>query len=209
MDSKIDRHAGVNVSIGSTFEGDTVAGQMPNGDWLLVAPSNKFKPFEWGCRWKLVGAAYDGGMNTDKLVAAGSPAAIYCRTGLDKAYDLPSKDDLNMLAMFHRQHTLWDADIEWEWAWSSTEGGSSRAWVQRLSDGYQGVSNKKESYWVLPVRRVSPVQVALKEAAKLREQRDELLEALELMIDTHDEGGWPTASITIARAAIAKVKECV
>ena len=34
----------------------------------------------------------------------------------------------------------------------------------------------------------------------------ELLEALELMIDTHDEGGWPTASITIARAVITKAK---
>lgn len=34
----------------------------------------------------------------------------------------------------------------------------------------------------------------------------ELLEALELMVDTHGEGGWPTASITIARAAIAKAR---
>ena len=34
----------------------------------------------------------------------------------------------------------------------------------------------------------------------------DLLEALELMVTTHDEGGWPTATITIARAAIAKAK---
>ena len=42
--------------------------------------------------------------------------------------------------------------------------------------------------------------------AKLIAAAPELLEALELMIDTHDEGGWPTASIAIARAAIAKAK---
>ena len=44
------------------------------------------------------------------------------------------------------------------------------------------------------------------EDARLIAAAPELLEALELMIDTHDEGGWPTASITIARAAIAKAK---
>lgn len=41
--------------------------------------------------------------------------------------------------------------------------------------------------------------------ARLIAAAPDLLDALELMIDTHDEGGWPTASITIARAAIAKV----
>lgn len=40
--------------------------------------------------------------------------------------------------------------------------------------------------------------------ARLIASAPELFDALELMIDTHDEGGWPTASITIARAAIAK-----
>lgn len=32
----------------------------------------------------------------------------------------------------------------------------------------------------------------------------ELFEALNLMVTTHDEGGWPTATIMIARAALAK-----
>lgn len=31
----------------------------------------------------------------------------------------------------------------------------------------------------------------------------QLVEALNLMVTTHDEGGWPTATITIARAALA------
>lgn len=34
-----------------------------------------------------------------------------------------------------------------------------------------------------------------------------LREALELMVTTHDEGGWPTATITIARAALAAQQE--
>ena len=30
-----------------------------------------------------------------------------------------------------------------------------------------------------------------------------LVEAMELMVTTHDEGGWPTAAVEIARAALA------
>ena len=34
----------------------------------------------------------------------------------------------------------------------------------------------------------------------------ELLEVLELMVNTYEEGGWPSATIVIAKAAIAKAK---
>jgi hypothetical protein len=34
----------------------------------------------------------------------------------------------------------------------------------------------------------------------------ELLEALELLVDTYEDGGWPSAAIVIAKAAIAKAK---
>ena len=34
----------------------------------------------------------------------------------------------------------------------------------------------------------------------------DLLEALELMVDTYDDGGWPSSTLVIARAAIAKAK---
>jgi len=34
----------------------------------------------------------------------------------------------------------------------------------------------------------------------------ELLEALELVVSTHETGGWPSAAIVVARAAIAKAK---
>ena len=33
-----------------------------------------------------------------------------------------------------------------------------------------------------------------------------LLEALELMVDTYDNGGWPSSTLVIARAAIAKAR---
>jgi hypothetical protein len=34
----------------------------------------------------------------------------------------------------------------------------------------------------------------------------ELLEVLELLVDTYEDGGWPSATIVIAKAAIAKAK---
>ena len=40
--------------------------------------------------------------------------------------------------------------------------------------------------------------------AKLIAAAPELLEALDLMVSTATDGGWPTASIVIARAAIVK-----
>jgi hypothetical protein len=41
---------------------------------------------------------------------------------------------------------------------------------------------------------------------RISHQRDELLEALELLVDTYEDGGWPSATIVIAKAAIAKAK---
>lgn len=37
-------------------------------------------------------------------------------------------------------------------------------------------------------------------------QRDQLLEALELMVSTQTDGGWTTAALVVAQAAIASVK---
>lgn len=39
-----------------------------------------------------------------------------------------------------------------------------------------------------------------------REKHKDLLDALELMVSTHEDGGWPTATIVVAKAAIAKVR---
>ena len=41
---------------------------------------------------------------------------------------------------------------------------------------------------------------------RISHQRDELLEALELLVDTYEDGGWPSAAIVIAKAAIAKAR---
>lgn len=37
---------------------------------------------------------------------------------------------------------------------------------------------------------------------KLEKQVEQLREALQLMVDTHDEGGWPSATVVIARKAL-------
>ena len=42
--------------------------------------------------------------------------------------------------------------------------------------------------------------------ARLIAASPELLEALELMVDTYDNGGWPSSTLVIARAAIDKAK---
>lgn len=41
---------------------------------------------------------------------------------------------------------------------------------------------------------------------QLERQRDRLLEALELMVSTQTDGGWTSAALVIAQAAIASVK---
>lgn len=45
--------------------------------------------------------------------------------------------------------------------------------------------------------------------ARLIAAAPDLLEALELMVDTYDNGGWPSSTLIIARAAIAKARKQV
>lgn len=186
---------------GAVIDGDTVVGQLPDGDWLLVAPNHTFKRLEWGCYGKRIGAGGTGRENTDAMLAAGSPAAAYCRTGLGKAYDLPSFDELGLL---HRQRAALDLG-EFICAWSSTEVSSFLSWYQRHSDGHHYVSTKSSKFWVVPVRRMSPPCATATEAASLREQGDELLAALEMVmrrgrIDDSEE------AMNQVAAAIAKAK---
>lgn len=197
---------------GATFEGDTVVAQLPDGDWLLVAPSHTIKRLEWGCYGERIGANGTGRENTDRLLAAGSPAAVYCRAALGKPYDLPSRGEL---AMLYQQRDLLGLE-GLGWVWSSTEYSSNISWIQRFSDGFQGSGNKNHEYWVVPVRRISPVHFSAGKAASLREQRDELLAVVEMAVQHYDE--WAAGCLADdldearlpwlepARAAIAKAK---
>jgi hypothetical protein len=45
-----------------------------------------------------------------------------------------------------------------------------------------------------------------KDNANLIAAAPELLEALELVVGTYDEGGWPSATIVIAKAALKKAR---
>jgi len=81
----------------------------------------------------------DGKANTDTLVGlsdAGAPyaAANACR-GLGSEWYLPAKDELNVLYTNHI--AIGGFDISGAYYWSSSEGGSTNAWMQRFSDGYQ------------------------------------------------------------------------
>lgn len=48
--------------------------------------------------------------------------------------------------------------------------------------------------------------VSAKEYQDLEQQRDRLLEALELMVSTQTDGGWTSAALVVAHAAISSVK---
>ena len=195
---------------GAIFEGDTVVARLPDGDWLLVAPSHTFKRLEWGCYGERIGADGTGRENTDAMLAAGSPAAAYCRAALGKPYDLPSRGEL---AMLYQQRDLLGLE-GLGWVWSSTENSSLGSWLQRFSDGVQSSGIKNSECWVVPVRRMFPPCATATEAASLREQRDELLAALEETL-TAGINWYETATksdaselgfVVRARAAIAKVK---
>lgn len=189
---------------GAVIDGDTVVGQLPDGDWLLVAPASTFKQLEGGCYGERIGADGTGRENTDKLLTAGSAAAAYCRTALNKGYDLPSREELDLLYQHRAALDLGEAT----WAWSSTERSSCTSWTQRFSDGNQYASTRLYDFWVVPVRRIPPVHFSRDKAASLREQRDELLAALEAITDLYDtdEGCRSLPEYKAARAAITKAK---
>ena len=111
----------------------------------------------WGC----YGASISGGTavgtgaaNTAAIVAAGCAEAdtaakiadAYAVNGYTDWY-LPSKDELNLL---YQQKTV-VGGFAYNNYWSSSEDGSSNAWVQYFDNGYQDYFDKRNT---LPVRAV-------------------------------------------------------
>ena len=81
---------------------------------------------------------------------------------------LPTKDELNEIYLKFQEIILIQEACGLEslqqileeddrsWIWSSTEyddTANANAWVQRMSAGYQYISNKYFDSWVVPVRR--------------------------------------------------------
>lgn len=79
-------------------------------------------------------------------------------------------------------------------------------WTEEINDSFNqyddGVSVSKEAN----ARRIASVPDL--EAAVIAQDAliKELSEALELVIGTYEEGGWPSATITISKAIVAKAK---
>ncbi|MDR3020407.1 MAG: DUF1566 domain-containing protein [Treponema sp.] len=63
---------------------------------------------------------------------------------------LPTKDELNLMYVNLKLRNL--GGFSDGWYWSSSEGSSGNAWLQRFSDGYQSVVNKTDTYRVRAVR---------------------------------------------------------
>jgi hypothetical protein len=106
-----------------------------------------------------------GSTNTDAIILAqGAPETSYA-AGLARAYTgggytdwfLPSKAELNKMRLERETiNTIASANggsnFSSNWYWSSTESGSSDAWIHHLSTGGSQVLDKSLSVWVRAVR---------------------------------------------------------
>lgn len=171
------------ITAGAVIGGDIAVAQLSNGDWLLVAPAMKRAMKKWGLYGTdtslpniTSAGAVDpntGTYNTDVLTSAaynsksdgqgsvGAPAAKWCR---DQGYDLPNKEELNLIYQNRAAIDMADesggaATLAYIAAhatplvWSSTEHGRSPSWNQRFSDGNQNNNNKNNEFWAVPARR--------------------------------------------------------
>ena len=72
-------------------------------------------------------------------------------------------------------------------------------------ENLNGLNTDSMTIWVND--EIEFIEKALAEPIDpMREAAPDLLEALELMVDTYDNGGWPSSTLVIARAAIDKAK---
>ena len=173
------------ITAGAIIGGDIAVAQLSNGDWLLVAPAMKRAMRRWGLYDtdtvlpNITSAATvdpnTGTYNTDVLTGAtyssvndgqnsvGAPAAKWCR---DQGYDLPNKEELNLI--YQNRAAIDAADKSGgaatlayiaahaiSWVWTSTEYDSGYSWHQRFSDGGKAYNGKLYELWGVPARRFS------------------------------------------------------
>jgi len=113
-----------------------------------------------------VGTTYqsDGPGNTATEVATDSDsgsagtqphlAAQYCDTLSEDGHSdwyLPAKGELNTI--YTNKAAIGNFDTGGTYYWSSSEYNNGGAWVQRFSDGYQGLYDKFNTYAVRCARR--------------------------------------------------------
>ena len=88
----------------------------------------------------------------------------------------------------------------------STENLEDNLPVKELADRYNALQKHCDGFAKQAAFQRDARLGALEELAKVEGQRDELLEALELMVSTQTDGGWTSAALVVAQAAIASVK---
>lgn len=96
-----------------------------------------------------------GAINTWKIIHSygetGNYAALACHNYHGGGYNdwfLPSKNELNL--MYKRKDII--GGFVTGYYWSSTESDFKYAWSQYFGFGYQGLNDKKYSFFVRPVR---------------------------------------------------------
>jgi hypothetical protein len=65
-----------------------------------------------------------------------------------------------------------------------------------------GIAVHNATYWERSYKAMLAAAPQPEGNERLQAECEKLVEALELMVTTHDEGGWPTATIAIAHAAL-------
>ena len=135
---------------GSIFAGDTN---------MYVTDVNQSTSIRWSNETVTNSGAHsasDGAANQAWIVANRTlsqyPAFQLCENLNRHSHSdwyLPARNELNVL----RTNRSAIGSFTTSWYWSSTEDGSTNAWLQRFSDGNQGYSNKAVNFDVRCVRR--------------------------------------------------------
>jgi len=157
----------VPLGIGDTHQGGIIFYLDGNGGGLIAAPSDQSSAAFWGCSEQFIGgtssAVGTGAANTTAIVSGCSQtviAAKICANYTDGTYTdwfLPSKDELNLMYDNIGQGNALGlgnvGNFSNSYYWSSTESGSSVAWDQNFSSGFQsGIANKNLTDSVRAVR---------------------------------------------------------